>query len=60
MVTYEPGFKEQAVKMPTEVGAAKAAQDLGMPTALRLSLLNTPLSFPPYEDYTTSLAYCNP
>jgi len=31
MVTYEPVFKEQAVKMVSEVGATKAAQDLGVP-----------------------------
>lgn len=31
MVTYEPGFKEEAVKLAAEVGAVKAAQDLGVP-----------------------------
>jgi transposase len=31
MVTYEPGFKEEAVKLSIEVGAAKAARDLGVP-----------------------------
>ena len=31
MVTYEKEFKEQAVKMAIEVGAAKAARDLGIP-----------------------------
>jgi transposase len=31
MVTYEPGFKEQAVKMAEEAGAVKAAKDLGIP-----------------------------
>jgi transposase len=31
MVTYEPGFKEEAVKLSAEVGAAKAAKDLGIP-----------------------------
>lgn len=31
MVTYEPGFKEEAVKMAAEVGTKKAAQDLGVP-----------------------------
>ena len=32
MVTYEKEFKEQAVKMAAEVGAAKAARDLGIPS----------------------------
>jgi transposase len=31
MVTYEPGFKEEAVKLAAEVGATKAAKDLGVP-----------------------------
>jgi len=31
MVTYEPGFKEEAVKLAAEVGAIKTAQDLGIP-----------------------------
>lgn len=31
MVTYEPGFKEEAVKLTAEVGATKAAKDLGVP-----------------------------
>ena len=30
MVTYEKEFKEQAVKMASEVGAPKTAQDLGI------------------------------
>ena len=30
MVTYEKEFKEQAVKMAAEVGATKAARDLGI------------------------------
>jgi len=29
--TYEPGFKEQALKMAAESGAAQAARDLGVP-----------------------------
>jgi transposase len=31
MVTYETGFKEEAVKMAAEVGAPKTAIDLGIP-----------------------------
>lgn len=31
MVTYEKEFKEQAVKMASEVGTPKAAKDLGIP-----------------------------
>jgi len=31
MVTYEKPFKEQAVKMASEIGTKKAALDLGIP-----------------------------
>lgn len=31
MVTYEREFKEQAVKMATEIGTSNAATDLGIP-----------------------------
>ena len=31
MVTYEPGFKEEAVKMAAEMGAPTTASNLGIP-----------------------------
>ena len=31
MVTYEKGFKEQAVKLASEIGASRASKDLGIP-----------------------------
>lgn len=32
MTTYEPGFKEEAVKLAIEIGTTQAASDLGIPS----------------------------